>query len=476
MRILFVAYCMIDNENGDSLIGVYKRCLRIGLELADRGHEIWIFCTGRERFHDAATTMAEGRIHFFDIRWEVLLSPSIALRRRFYRWAFRRLKPDLVVAGEVPLAGTLLESTLCAVGLRIPVVILDNAYSPELAELFVKSHGSIADGLVLTGPSLFHMHDPPPYYCAAPPFVEGSGGEADALLAQLGLRAKRLITVLGYERKAELLAAAMLPKLGECEAVFLSRQPNEDGERLAALPEAIRKNVRVLGPPAEPVLFSLLRRSSLVIGKCGFMQVSECLALGTPFIGIQYRGCFSFSLLHRRARKFVHSTTSIEADRETTRVAQRFLKTSPREMASLHNNRFGGTALVADFIERLPRTPRKETTAECERLGYSREMVQAAVERLRGGAIARVHWVRATRLRNVPGGRIDSVTALYEGDGVCRQALLWGRVYHDRAAARRDSEAAAQQDSPRRVLHRSPNGLTVIELDIGEGNLPPLDV
>jgi hypothetical protein len=476
MRILFVAYCMIDNENGDSLIGVYKRSLRIGLELAGRGHEIWMFCTGRERFRDAATTLAEGQIRFFDIRWEVLLSPSIALRRRYYRQAFRRLKPDLVVVGEVPLAGTLLESTLCAVGLGIPVVVLDNAYSPELAELFVKSHGPMADGLVLTGPSLFHMQDPPPYYCAAPPFVEGSGAEADALLGQLGLRAKRLITVLGYERKAELLATQMLPKLGECEAVFLSAQPNEAGERLAALPEAIRKNVRVLGPPAEPVLFSLLRRSSLVIGKCGFMQVSECLALGTPFIGVQYRGCFSFSVLHRRARRFVHSTTSIEADRETTRAAVRFLKTSPREMACLHDNRFGGTALVADFLERLPRTPRGETTAECERLGYSREMVQAAVEQLRGSAAARVHWVRATRLRNVAGGRIDSLTALYDEGGACRQAFLWGRTYDARTAARRDSEAATEQGSPRRVLHRSADGLTLIELDVGEPNLPPLNV
>lgn len=40
MRILFVADRMIDNENGDSRIGVCERCLRIGLEWAERWQEI----------------------------------------------------------------------------------------------------------------------------------------------------------------------------------------------------------------------------------------------------------------------------------------------------------------------------------------------------------------------------------------------------------------------------------------------------
>lgn len=40
MRIPFVAYRMIDNENGDPLVGVCERCLCIGLELAERRQEI----------------------------------------------------------------------------------------------------------------------------------------------------------------------------------------------------------------------------------------------------------------------------------------------------------------------------------------------------------------------------------------------------------------------------------------------------
>ncbi len=476
MRILFVAYCMVNNENGDSLIGVYKRCLRIGLEMERRGHEVWIFCTGREGYRDATTVAAEEKLHFLDVRFDVLLSPSIALRRRYYRFLFRQLHPDMVVAGEVPLAGTILESAVCAAGLGIPVVVLDNAYSPDMAELFVSTHGAMADGVVLTGPSSFQMRGAPSYYCAAPPFVNEASRECDSLLGQLGLTGTRLITVLAYERKAELLATALLgqAKVQPCEAIFLAANPRETEERLAGLPLEARNRVRVLRPPDEGVFFALLHRSSLVVGKCGFMQVSEALALGTPFIGIEYRGCFPVSSLPSGAQKFVHATTSVEADRVTTRVAARFLKTSAEKLKSLHDGRFGGIPLVADFLEAMPRTPRASTTSECAKLGYEENIVCPALERLNGSSDVRMHSVRATRLRSWEAGRIDNLSVIYETGGARRHALLWGRHYNDRAAANADLELARKPESPRRLLHYSPASLVAIELDIGEPHLPPI--
>jgi hypothetical protein len=476
MRILFVAYCMINNENGDSLIGVYKRSLRIGLEMARRGHEVWVFCTGREGYSDATTLAAAQHLKFLDVRMEVLLSPSVELRRRYYRLLFRRLRPDMVVAGEVPLAGTILESAVCAAGLGIPVVVLDNAYSPDMAELFVASHGAMADGVVLTGPSSFHMRRAPSYYCAAPPFVQASGETADSLLRNLGLSGKRLITVLAYERKAETLAAALLAHsaIQPCEAVFLTAQPREAEERLAWLPADVRTQVRVLAPPAEGALFSLLHRSSLVVGKCGFMQVSESLALGTPFIGIDYRGCFPVDSLPHRARKFVHATRTVEPDRETVKAAAKFLKTSPGKLRKLHDGQFSGVRLVADFLEAMPRTPRTSTTVECARLGYVEGVVSPALEQLTGRTDIHMRSIRSTRLRNLDGGRIDNLSVIYECGGAQRHALLWGRRYDDPAAARRDLEIARRPDSPRRLLHYSPASRVAIEVDIGEPYLPPI--
>ncbi len=476
MRILFVAYCMINNENGDSLIGVYKRCLRIGLEMSRRGHEVWVFCTGREGFRDSTTIAAEKQFRFLDVPLKVLFSPSIELRRRYYRHVFRQIRPDVVVSGEVPLAGTLLESSLCASGLGIPVVVLDNAYSPEMAELFVSSHGAMADGIVLTGPSSFHMRNAPAHYCAAPPFVQRGGEEADSLLRHLGLTGERLITVLAYERKAETLAAALLAqdRVQPCNAVFIARNPEETETRLGALPVAARNRIRVLTPPSETMFFSLLQRSSLVIGKCGFMQVSECLSLGTPFIGIEYRGCFPVSSLPPQARKFVHATTSVVADRETAKIAIRFLKTSAGKLKGLHDGRFGGIPLVADFLERLSPAPRLATTAECAGLGYTEDIVRRALEKLRGGNSIRVHSIRSTRLRNEDAGRIDSISVIYESQGARRQALLWGRVYKDIAAADTDVRSASRPSSPRRLLRYAPDALAAIEVDLGEPYLPPI--
>jgi hypothetical protein len=365
VRILFSAYCMCNNAKGDSLIGVYKRALRIALEMARRGHEVWIFCPGREDYQDELTRQAEGRLHFLDFGLKVLLCPSKKIMRRYYRRAFRRLQLDMVVLGESPLAGTLLESTICALTLGIRLVVLDNSYASWVSQAFIILQGWLYDGIVLTGPNSLQIRKPPEYYCAAPPYLEGTPGEAEALLERAGFRQQRLVTVLGYERKAEQLALALLPRLLEynCAVVFLTPNLEECRKHLALLPPEITARTVVLPPPGEGMLFGLLQRSNLVIGKCGYMQVSECLALRTPFLAINYRGCFPVWFLPAKARRFLHTTVVTNASTVTLEAAVRLLQTSPDEMRDLHDGKFGARALVADFLERLPAGRRKRMTA-----------------------------------------------------------------------------------------------------------------
>jgi hypothetical protein len=477
MRILFVAYCMINNENGDSLIGVYKRSLRIGMEMTRRGHEVWIFCTGRQDYRDELTIQAEGRIRFLDFPLRLLFSRSEALKRRFYRMTFHRLKLDLVVAGEVPLAGTILESTLSAVSLGIPVAVLDNAYSPELARAFVEAHGPMMDGLVLTGPSSFQMNDPPPYYCSAPPYIRGTTDEARELLEHLELRGGPLITVLGYERKAEKLALALLGELPEdCRVILLSPAPAESSQNVAALPESVRARVRVHPPPGENLLFGLLQASQLVIGKSGFMQVSECLALGTPFIGIEYRGCMHPEVLHREAARFVHTSASVVPDKATKEAALRFLGTPREKLRRLHDQQFGAASMVADFLEQLPKQPRAETLQESERMGYSRPRLEQALATSHSGATILVDRVRCSRLRNLNWGLIDSVVVLYRADGNAQAAFLWGRQYVSETAAQEDICVAGAEGSGRQILLVDRERRLLIEKDAGERILPPITI
>lgn len=479
MRVLFLAYCMINNENGDSLIGVYKRSLRVGLELARRRHDVWVHCTGRDDFRDALTARAERDLHFLDFSRDALLIAPLETRRRYYRRILRRLHPDIVVAGEVPLAGPLLDVTLAAIGLGQRVVVLDNAYNPDLAELFVETHGPFADGIVLTGLSTFHPRDRPGFYCAVPPYVPDLQADAASHTSGVPIDGRRLIVVLGYERKAAQLALSLLPRLQLTgyTTVFVSPDGEAELEGLTTLPDDIRRTIHVVHRPNDQVLFSLIARSSLVIGKCGFMQVSEALALGVPFIGVYYRGCFCPSLLEPRAQSFVHATSTPEADEETVAAARRLLHVDRRSLDALHDGRFSAAEMAAAFIEQLPAIPRHEISEEAARLGYGHQMVFEAIQAMHPfERIEFMSGVRANRLRVIDSGMLDSVTCVYETEGVRRQAFLWGRRYLVPQLRRRFAAAASRNGSHRRVLAWSKDGCTSLEPDRGEEHLPELNI
>jgi UDP-N-acetylglucosamine:LPS N-acetylglucosamine transferase len=474
MRVLFVAYCMIDNENGDSLIGVYKRALRIGLEMGRRGHEIYMFCTGRQGYQDDLTQQAQDRIRFIDFPFELQFSPSARLRRRFYRMAFRKLRLDMVVVGEAPLTGPLLEAAHCAVGLGIRVIVLDNAYNPGLSQDFVDCHGPMLDGIVLTGPSSFHSVHTPSYYCSVPPYIEGSEEEAATRIEQLQLGNKRLVTVLGYEQKAEQLAFALWPRLKEdgCGMIVLTRNPEQCRERVQSKPPSLVESLRILPPPNENLLFGLLKLSNLVIGKCGFMQVTESLAVRTPFLAIQYRGCFPVEYLPPEVARFVHATNTVVPDLRTIKAAIRFVHTSPQELNHIHNGEFGARSRVVDFLERLPRAPR-DTREQCLQLGYSSSLILKAIAAIHGRSAVIVHAIRCNRVRKLEWGSLDSLVCSYTIGGAQKSCLLWGRAYKSARKAKPDLRAAALPNSGRKILAVNSDRCILLEEDTGQP-LPPL--
>src|SRR5690606_33093878 len=147
-----------------------------------------------------------------------------------YLQALEQIAPDIVVIGEAPLAGAMLETTLCAVERGVPVVVLDNGYSPPLVELFCQVLGPMVDGLILTGPTAHHIQTPPPHLYQVPPFIQSSSQAARALLAdELGLQAEKLITVLAYDAKVERFAISLLQALdhSSLDVLFLTRDPEK---------------------------------------------------------------------------------------------------------------------------------------------------------------------------------------------------------------------------------------------------------
>jgi hypothetical protein len=354
MRILFVAYCIV-NENGDSLTAVYRKALATALEMAARGHDIWMFCPGRRDYLDDSTYEAEVSIRFLDFPQRMLGSPRTEFRRRCYRMALRNLRPDLIVMGESPLRGTLLDVTECAVNAGIRLVLFENAYSPRHSRVFVARSQSKFDGIVLAGPSSLQMRRPPERYCAAPPYLEGSTLEAETLLSRSGQQPERWITVVADDPRVLQLAAPLLDRLPEhdCGAVVVTSGAPECKRIVGALTPKVAERILVLPRASDNLLFGLLRVSSLVIGKCDFALVSECLASRTPFLGLKYPGCFPVSLLPRRASRFVHVRDAQSIYPGTERVAWRFLHTPRADVPSLHDGSVGARSMVADFLEML---------------------------------------------------------------------------------------------------------------------------
>ena len=264
MRLLFFTYCLSVAE-GQAQIGVYKRGLRVAVEMANRGHEVQFFATGRQNFHDALTAEADVKLDFVELPFQSAAYEGADANRAAFLVRYADRRPDVVVIGEAPMAGTLLEGTLSAVESGIPVVLLDNAYGPLHVDAFCDRHGSMFDGMVLNGPSGFFGATDHPYLVQVPPYVDSSPAEARKhLRTTCGLDSEQLMVVLAYDPNVAELGISLLEQLEDpdLDVVFVTPTPDALADRLAALPHAARR-VRAFPPPNERLLFGLLEAGPL---------------------------------------------------------------------------------------------------------------------------------------------------------------------------------------------------------------------
>jgi hypothetical protein len=477
VKLLFVTYCF-GPDQGQALVGVYKRGLRIALELCERGHDVAFFCTGRHNFHDELTRRAEQELQFVDLSpFDAPVLGGAESEREFYLKSIAELSPDVIVVGEAPLAGTLLESTLCGVELGIPVVVLDNAYRPMAEAMFCSVYGPMMDGIILTGPSSFHQAHPPAYLCQVPPYIEASPQEAQVFLTrELGLSGDRLITIMAYDSNVERLGITLLAQLGDCafEALFLTRDVEGCRKRLSSLPLRIRERTQVSGLQPERILFGLLQLSRLAVGKCAFMQVTECLSLRTPIIGFYFQGDFSLNFIPFRCRSFAHSTSHREADAATVAAARRFLNLTKDKIRAIHNGEFGAAARAADFLESLALRPRQNTWDGSGPFEFSEPIIRVALGSFRADDGLIVRQLRAMCLRILPGHRMFSLVCRYTVDTDEQFVRMWGHIFSSRRAAEAEWNKARAPGSGRYVLYYSRQNRMLIERDLGEEALPDL--
>jgi hypothetical protein len=476
MRVFIVAYCF-GGVIRQTLIGVYKRALRVGHALCDRGHHVSFFCAGRDNYHDAMTERAEQRMTFVDWSWERPLHEGAEDNRRCTLAALREAAPDVVVIGEAPLAGPLLEVTLAAAELGVPVVCLDNAYNSYCVEEFCRRHGPMYDGLVLTGPSSFHSARPPAFLLQVPPYIDSSPEEARAFLEELGMGGRRIMTVLAYDASVEALGASIAARMerDDVGVVFISHRPDICGQRLDALPDSLRERVRVIQPLDDRRHFGLLQESRLVVGKCAFMQVSECLSLQTPIIGFYFQGDFHLDLIPDECRPFSHMTADSTCDDETLERARHFLELTPLEMRAVHDGGLGAADRTVAFLERLPKTTRAGTMSECAGHGLSSGLLHTALSPSNPGSDVRIVDVRMSLLREFKRQVLFAVLCRYTVDGKAEARRLWFRRFKDVDELHSELDRALVPDARRTVLYQSIPDRALLEQDIGEAALPPIN-
>jgi hypothetical protein len=498
MRFLFVTYCF-GNAKGHALVGVYKRGLRIALELARRGHEVAFVCPGRENFADETTVAAGRLLKFVDLEFRYPTPEAAIWNRREFTAGIRAFRPDVVVIGEAPLEGFLLEATLSAVELGIPIAVVDNAYNPALVQLFRELWETMFDGIVLTGPRSFWQSAAPRHVLQIPPFIQPDAVRArDLVTRELGLRGERLVTVLAYDFNVQALALSILRGLEGpvTEAVFLTHEIEACRRQVESLPPELRGRVRVLPPQPDGLHFGLLQLSRLVIGKCAFMQVSECLSLHTPIVGFAFAGQFSLRMVPAVCRQFSHSTSETAASAETLAAARRLIEVQPEAMRAVHDGTLGAAERAADFLESLPGETRGNVGEACERAlrrHYERTASPARTtwgrrrltDEVFRSALARVHLeadialreVRFGHIRNLGRGgeNIFAATASYTADGAQRFRRLWLRLFSSPQGLQHSVRLARSPGSERRLWLVRPEQRFLIEEDRGEALLPTLE-
>ncbi len=493
MRIFFVTYCF-GRSWGESLIGVYKRGLRIALKLHERGHEIVFFCGGRDNFHDAMTERAQKLFEFVDDPFTFLVSDDVEETREKGKAGLLEIDPDLVVIGEAPLKGILLEVSLCTAELGIPMVCLDNTYAPELVELFWDHQGALFDHIVLSGPSSFWAPDAPDYVAQFPLFIETDPAAARTLVEnELELSSDRLLTVLAYDETVEGLGIALFATLTDpgLTAVFVTHEVEACEQRLSVLPADLRASIRVVSALSDPLLFGLLQISRLAVGKCGFMQIAESLSLGTPII--TYRPPRGFYLPHipEICHDFAIYTELPEPTTELIATAKRLVALAPEDIPHFHEGGFGAAERVAEHLESLGEAPRRDLDAEAAAQGLSEERLLRPLRTLHPEGELQIEQIRLVTLRvldnNVLGFEEKGRLALcsYRHDGEARFERLWIRSFPSEemteAYARdtREAIAAVDEDSPlyesrRQIYDVNLPSRYVVERYTGDAMLPPL--
>jgi hypothetical protein len=444
LRVLMFGYCFF-RKGMEPAIGVYKRLVRVGMELVARGHRVdmhIVHLFDDDLYTDPLIERASkaASFSFLDLPIkDIRRSPETAdWNFHCYTGCIADVRPDVIVVGEVPLLGDLLAQALAAVHSRAPVVVIDNTYCSLSVSFMAAQHGPLADALVLVGPSAHELQPAPPFVHYAPPFAPSPDRLARPSVEGLAADGPTM-TVLGYDPAVRELGLQLALELGvDCgQVVVVGPDPDAATRHAASL--GLSGKVVPLAPPSEELLFSLLHHSRLAVVKGGFMQVTECLSLGTPVVAYRYGGSFSLGLIPEVSRRYVVGAKGTTASPELVAAARALLAGGMEDR--VHDGPMDGVGAAADAVESAARAGVRSAVADCEGVGISRRAMAGAV-RSWWGEGAELVDVRCTQIRDDESFRAYATVVHLTIGRESRSTVLLCRVYGSAGDAADAAEAA----------------------------------
>ena len=304
--VLFVTYAQ---QEPFSLIGVLKRCFRLVAELP--GHwRIHVHNFGHLPWRDPLIEQVRPRISY---------SEGPAATEAFASGALlRAVRPDVVVIGESPLEGRLLQAYRICAAARIPQICIENYYGEVMRFHIALSYRYIRRWLLIGLREPGTLERPIPRAEVVAPLV--ALPERPSFFRDSG------VCILGYDEKTLRVGLSLAIRLPEGVPATVLIRPGLEG--IAAAARQRRKGLEIRPIPSDCDLFRLMAEARIVVCKNGFQQMTEAVGLGTPVIACPQTGGVPSELLPPHLASFIRYVTE-EGVAEAVPVAFHWLSRRP---------------------------------------------------------------------------------------------------------------------------------------------------
>ncbi len=302
-RVVFVTYYIIWPV---AMIGVFKRCLRIIERMSDE-FDVHMLHFGALPVDDPVFRRVAPRI---------TIENNISgenLRQKMVDY-YRQIGPKAVIFGESPCAGSMLMAYRTAPSNGTRLIAIDNYYGHLIGLITAAGFHRVQRWLFLGLLPVGEVDRSRWRYEVAPPLVFAAPETARA--------PRDRICVLGYDRATLVTAHDILSHLpaGEQVELFLSDQA-EALTKDIPFDELPHRLIRTYNA-TDGDLFASFARAKVVLGKAGFQQIVESIALGAPIVCQMYQTGVQTLLVPRYLRPYVQLVESKkDRDRAMPRIA-----------------------------------------------------------------------------------------------------------------------------------------------------------